>query len=109
MEKSRLNSEESKLMQNYTLLNRIKDELDSSLYECSINHTYAKEPCLCYCGCGSIFDKSSIYQWLNRQQTCPISRRTIEFQNLTLDRNRKNKVDEFTKEVIEHLKNQKTF
>lgn len=100
MEQSRLNSEQTKLMQNNTLLIKIQEELESSLYQCSINQTYANEPYLCYCGCGSIFDKSAIHQWLNRQKTCPISRRTIAFENLTLDRNRKNKVSE----LVENMK-----
>ena len=94
MEQQRLNNEQNKLNENINLLIKKQEELDSTLYQCCINQTYTNEPYLCGCGCGSLFDKSIIVEWLSRKKTCPISRRSLTFENLTLDRIRKNKIEE---------------
>lgn len=104
MEQQRLTNEQTNLNENIKLLIKIKEELDSSLYQCCINQTYTNQPYLCGCGCGSLFDKSTIVEWLSRKKTCPISRRSLTFENLTLDRMRKNKIEEL-KQQIEDLNN----
>ena len=104
MEQQRLNNELTKLDENINLLIKTQEELDSSLFQCCISQTYTDEPYLCGCGCGSLFDKSTILQWLSRKKTCPISRRCLTFENLTLDRMRKNKIEEL-QDKINNLKN----
>ena len=99
MEQQRLNNEQHKLNVNINLLIRKQEELDSTLYQCCINQTYTNEPYLCSCGCGSLFDKSIIVEWLSRKKTCPISRRSLTFENLTLDRIRKNKIEELKQQI----------
>ncbi len=101
MEQKRLENEQLTLIENNTLLIKLKEELESSLYQCAINHTYATEPYLCGCGCGALFDKPAITNWLSRKKTCPISRRHITFENLTLDRMRKNKVEDLLKTILQ--------
>ena len=101
MEQKRLENEQLTLIENNTLLIKLKEELESSLYQCAINHTYATEPYLCGCGCGALFDKPAITNWLSRKKTCPISRRHITFENLTLDRMRKNKVEDLLKAILQ--------
>ena len=99
MEQQKLNNEQNKLNENINLLIKKQEELDSSLYQCCINQTYTNEPYLCGCGCGSLFDKSIIVEWLSRKKTCPISRRSLTFENLTLDRIRKNKIEELKQQI----------
>lgn len=103
MENTRLVNEQKYLYENNNLLIKYNEELNSSIYQCSINQTYAITPYLCMCGCGSIFDKDSIVAWLMRSKTCPISRRNITMDNLVNDRTRKNKIDELL-ELIENIK-----
>ncbi len=99
MEQQRLTNEQTNLNENIKLLIKTKEELDSSLYQCCINQTYTNQPYLCGCGCGSLFDKSTIVEWLSRKKTCPISRRPLTFENLTLDRMRKNKIEELKQQI----------
>ena len=94
---------EKLFIKNNNLLIKYEEELNSIIYECAISHSYASEPYICYCGCGSLFDKSSIEPWLARSNTCPISRRNIVFEKLTHDRVRKNKVID----LLENIKNMK--
>jgi len=94
MEYKRLESEQSKLLINKNKLAKTKEDLNSSLYECSITQSYTMEPYLCNCGCGSLFDKTAISKWLTYNSTCPISRNNIRLCNMTQDRTRKNKVEE---------------
>ena len=81
MEYKRLESEQSKLMINKNKLAKTKEDLNSSLYECSITQSYTIEPYLCNCGCGSLFDKTAISKWLTYNSTCPISRNNIRLCN----------------------------
>ena len=63
---------EKLFIKNNNLLIKYEEELNSIIYECAISHSYATEPYICYCGCGSLFDKSSM-NYLNIQLTEALS------------------------------------
>ncbi|KAG2393502.1 hypothetical protein C9374_007033 [Naegleria lovaniensis] len=70
-------------------LNKWKDNLEDDHYICPISHVLMSDPVI-LSESGITFDRTSITQWLQTHNTCPITKKRLETKNLIPNYSTKN-------------------